>query len=208
MCVHIRLSWEMNVDEFHFHSKCWNKVSGHLMSSSPRGTCFSHDGDSITPHALPPSKLAPSPSCYLVWVSISNLSVKFVKYPWLYGIFAFDNFSKFSLNISSFFEHFFHLCPILLAMALGTRPCFLLYWKENFSTDGSSLQSTPFLVFLCSCIFAYVCVLACVQVHCVLVCAHCVECVYMLGCVDLCVSVGMHLSSLSYLAKVRKRIGS
>lgn len=93
---------------------CRCKVSGHLRLSA-RGTYFPCDGDSIIPYAPPASKLEPSPSNHMVWVSISNLSVKFVKYPCLSDHFALDNFSKISLNISSFFGHSsICLFPILL----------------------------------------------------------------------------------------------
>lgn len=109
VCVHIRLAWAMLMS---FICKC--KVSGHFRLSA-RGTYFPCDGDFIIPYAPPASKLEPSPSYHMVWVSISNLSVKFVKYPRLSDHFALDNFSKISLNISSFFGHSsICLFPILL----------------------------------------------------------------------------------------------
>lgn len=186
---------------------CRCKVSGHLRLS-PRGTYFPCNGDALIPYAFPASKLELSPSC-MVWVSISNLSVKIVKYLWLSDHFALDSFSKISLNISSFVEHLsICLFPILLAVSLGiilfpSR----LACKENFISNNSRLHFPQCFFLVCVCIHACVHVCTCVHVFlcahihvcvcvCILVYVCLIESVYVLGCLYACVSVGMHLPSL------------
>lgn len=176
---------------------CRCKVSGHLRLS-PRGTYFLCDGYSIIPYAAPASKLEPSPSC-MVWVSISNLSVKIVKYLWLSDHFALDSFSKISLNISSFVEHSsICLFPLLLAVSLGiilfpSR----LACKENFITNNSSLHF-PQCFFWGVCVYmhvymcAHVCMYSCVHIcMCVFVCIY--WCMYSVLKVCICWGVYMHV---------------
>lgn len=79
--------------------------------------------------------------------------------------------------------------------------------KENFITNNSSLHFPQCFFLGCVCIHSCVHVCTCVHVFlcarmhvCVYVCVYwcmyvCIECVYMLGCLYICVSVGMHLPS-------------